>query len=105
MFEKPGVIGPDSKFFAGPQAVLRASGRLRPVLDRGASASSYEFTKTQSVSAELAVEYSDIEDFFHPDGQRHLIVSIPLQYVFDNRDNKLDPKHGLPGAGLCGAGL
>ena len=37
----------------------------------------------------------DVEDFFHPDGQRHLIASLPTQYVFDNRDDKLDPKRGF----------
>ena len=42
-----------------------------------------------------SLDYEDVEDFFHPEGQRHLLVSIPLQYVFDNRDNKLDPKKGF----------
>jgi translocation and assembly module TamA len=44
------------------------------------------------VSASVAVEYADIDDVFG-DG-RHLIVSIPLQYVYDKRNDELNPTRG-----------
>ena len=54
----------------------------------------YELTKKQTVSAELEVEYSRITDAFVTD-KDHLIVSTPLQYVYDNRDDKLNPTKGF----------
>lgn len=95
LFEKPAVLGPDSKFFSrfravseNPDAYSRSSAEI-------AAGISYQLTRQQSVSVEAALEYEDVEDYFHPDGQRHLIASLPTQYVFDNRDNKLDPKRGF----------
>ncbi len=74
---------------------LRKSGRLQPLRGRGAAGVSYQLTREQRVSTEVSLEYEDVEDFFHPDGQEHLIAGLPTQYVFDNRDNKLDPKRGF----------
>jgi len=95
LFEKPGVIGPDSKFFSRFSTVYEhpeAYDRLSTEISAGVS---YQFTRQQSGSVAASLEYEDIDDFYHPDGQRHLIASLPTQYVFDNRDNKLDPKRGF----------
>ncbi len=93
LFEKPGVIGPDSKFFANLRGVNEhpdAYDRFSVKADAGVS---YKLTKTQTVAASVAVDYSKITDTFGT--KRHLIVSTPLQYEFDNRDNRLDPKRGF----------
>jgi translocation and assembly module TamA len=50
-------------------------------------------SKTQTVSAEFALDYSKIEDSFGR--HEYLIASVPLQYVWDNRDNKLNPTKGF----------
>ena len=95
LFEKPGVIGPDSKFFSRFRTVLEHPDAYDRFSTEIAAGVSYQFTREQSASAELSLDYEDVEDFFHPEGQRHLLVSIPLRYVFDNRDNKLNPREGF----------
>ena len=95
LFEKPGVIGPDSKFFSRFRTVYEHPDAYDRFSTEIAAGVAYQFTREQSASVEASLEYEDVTDFFHPDGQRHLIASLPTQYVFDNRDNKLDPKKGF----------
>jgi len=95
LFEKPAVVGPDSKFFSRFRTVYEHPDAYDRFSVEVAAGLSYQFTRTQSASVEASLEYEDVSDFFHPDGQRHLIASLPTQYVFDNRDNKLDPKRGF----------
>ncbi|MEJ6784272.1 autotransporter assembly complex protein TamA [Aminobacter sp. Piv2-1] len=95
MFEKPGVIGPASKFFANAKVVFEHPDAYDRFSVKGGAGVSYELTKQQTVSAEVAVDYSDIEDALNPDGKRYLLVSLPLQYVYDSRDDKLNPTRGF----------
>lgn len=95
LFEKPGVIGPDSKFYSRFRTVFEHPDAYDRFSAGVAAGLSYQFTREQSASVEASLEYGDVQDFFHPEGQRHLIASLPTQYVFDNRDNKLDPKRGF----------
>jgi translocation and assembly module TamA len=95
MFEKPGVIGPASKFFANLKASYEHPDAYDIFSVKGNAGVSYELTRQQTVSASLAVDYSDIEDALNPDGKRYLLVSTPLQYAFDNRDDKLNPTRGF----------
>ncbi|ARP64817.1 outer membrane protein assembly factor [Mesorhizobium sp. WSM1497] len=93
MFEKPGVIGPASKFFAGVKTVLEHPDAYDHFSVKGSAGLSYELTKKQTVSAEVALDYSRIHDAFGK--HKYLIASIPLQYVYDNRDNRLNPTSGF----------
>lgn len=93
MFEKPGVIGPASKFFAGVKTVLEHPDAYDHFSVKGSTGLSYELTKKQTVSAEVALDYSRIHDAFGK--HKYLIASIPLQYVYDNRDNRLNPTSGF----------
>ena len=95
LFEKPGVIGPDSKFFSRFRTVYEHPDAYDRFSTEIAAGLSYQFTREQSASVEVSLEYEDVDDFYHPEGQRHLIASIPAQYVYDSRDNKLDPKRGF----------
>lgn len=95
MFEKPGVIGPASKFFASAKVAYDHPDAYDIFSVKGSVGLSYELTKEQTVSAEFAVDYSKVEDALNPDGQDYLLVSLPLQYAFDNRDNKLNPTRGF----------
>lgn len=95
LFEKPGVIGPDSKFFANIKTVFEHPDAYDRFSTKATAGVSYQFTKTQSASAAVSLDYSDVEDFYNPDGQRYLIASVPLDYVFDSRDNKLNPTEGF----------
>ncbi|WP_378949823.1 autotransporter assembly complex family protein [Mesorhizobium sp. ANAO-SY3R2] len=95
MFEKPGVIGPASKFFANAKVAFDHPDAYDIFSVKGGAGLSYELTKEQRVSAELSIDYSKIEDALNPRGQDYLLVSVPLQYAFDNRDNKLNPTRGF----------
>ena len=93
MFEKPGVVGPASKFFANLKTVYEHPDAYDRFSVKGGAGLSYEIDKRQTVSAELSLDYSKITDSFGK--HDYLIASVPLQYVFDNRDNKLNPKSGF----------
>jgi len=95
MFEKPGVIGPASRFFSNTQVVYDHPDAYDRFSAKSSLGVAYDVTKNQTVSAEFAVDYSDITDAFFLDGRKFLIVSTPLQYVYDRRDSKLDPKSGF----------
>ncbi|MGB3538245.1 MAG: autotransporter assembly complex family protein [Mesorhizobium sp.] len=93
MFEKPGVIGPASKFFANLKTVYEHPDAYDRFSTKGGFGVSYELTPRQTVSAELSLDYSKITDSFGK--HDYLIASVPLQYVFDNRDDKLNPTKGF----------
>lgn len=95
MFEKPGVLGPASKFYSNVRTVFEHPEAYDRFSIKAASGLEYQFGKVHTVSGEVAVEWSKVEDALNPAGVRHLLVSIPLQYVFDNRDSRLDPKRGF----------
>ncbi|MBX3569123.1 MAG: outer membrane protein assembly factor [Rhizobiaceae bacterium] len=94
MFEKPGVIGPASKFYTGLKVVYEHPDAYDRFSTKANAGFAYDLTPAQSVSAELSVDYSRITDAFFRNKQ-FLIVSTPLQYVFDKRDNKLNPTKGF----------
>ncbi len=93
MFEKPGVVGSASKFFANLKTVYEHPDAYDRFSTKGGMGLSYELDKRQTVSAEVSLDYSKITDSFGK--HDYLIASVPLQYVFDNRDNKLNPKSGF----------
>ncbi|AZO53944.1 MULTISPECIES: autotransporter assembly complex family protein [unclassified Mesorhizobium] len=93
MFEKPGVVGPASKFFASVKTVLEHPDAYDHFSVKGSTGLSYELDKKQTVSAEVALDYSRIHDAFGK--HTYLIASIPLQYVYDNRDSRLNPTRGF----------
>ncbi|TIP88075.1 MAG: outer membrane protein assembly factor, partial [Mesorhizobium sp.] len=93
MFEKPGVVGPASKFFAGANTVLEHPDAYDRFSVKGNTGLSYDLDRQQTVSAEVALDYSKITDSFGK--HTYLIASIPLRYVYDNRDNRLNPTTGF----------
>ncbi len=93
MFEKPGVVGPASQFFTGLKTIYEHPDAYDRFSVEGNAGLAYEISRTQSVSGELAVEFSRITDAFVTD-RDYLIVSTPLQYIYDTRDNRLNPTKG-----------
>jgi len=94
LFEKPGIIGPASKFtFDVKFANEHPDAYDRFVFSTGAGIS-YNLTKKQTLKGEVRVEYSDITDVFNPLGKKYLLVSTPIEYVYDARDDALNPKSG-----------
>ena len=84
MFEKPGVIGPTSKFFANIKTVLEHPDAYDHFSVKGETGISYDLNKKQTVSAAVALDYSRITDAFG----KH-------KYLYDNRDNRLNPTKGF----------
>jgi translocation and assembly module TamA len=99
MFEKPGVVGPPSKFTARLSTVFEHPDAYDRFAAGGAVGLIYDIGKVHSVSAALSVEFSRITDVFVTD-KDYLLVSLPLQYVFDNRDNRLNPTTGFRALGF-----
>lgn len=92
LFEKPGAFGPLTKFtsnlkgsFEHPDAYDRSS------VSAGAGVVR-ELTRRQTVSAGVELDWSRITDTFGT--TKHLIASVPIEYVVDMRDNKLNPSKG-----------
>ncbi|WFP60050.1 autotransporter assembly complex family protein [Mesorhizobium sp. WSM4904] len=93
MFEKPGVLGPTSKFFTGIKTVFEHPDAYDHFSVKGDVGVSYDLDKRQRVSAEFDLDYSRITDAFGK--HTYLIASVPLQYVYDSRDDKLNPTRGF----------
>jgi translocation and assembly module TamA len=93
MFEKPGVIGPASKFFASFKTVLEHPDAYDNFSVIGSTGLSYDLDRKQTVSGEVALDYSKIRDAFGK--HTYLIASTPLRYVYDNRDDRLSPTKGF----------
>ena len=95
LFEKPGVLGPASKFISSVEASFLHPNAYNSFTVDARAGIRRDLTPKQTVSAEVRVAWSSVTDSFSPVVPRsHLLVSIPLEYVYDGRDNRLDPKRG-----------
>ncbi|MCV0397454.1 MAG: autotransporter assembly complex protein TamA [Rhizobiaceae bacterium] len=93
LFEKPGVIGPASKFTADIKSAWEHPDAYDKLSLQAGIGISYELTSNQTVKAGARIEWAEIEDSFGIN--EYLIVSTPLEYVYDNRDNPLNAKRGV----------
>jgi len=94
LFEKPGVLGRATTFksqLAIAQEDLDAYRRFSVI---GKAGLTYDRTKRQTFSAGIDVEYARITDGFAAN-RKTLTTALPLEFVFDARDDKLDPKSGF----------
>jgi translocation and assembly module TamA len=96
MFEKPGVLGPASKFISSLKGNFEHPNAYEKLSVDARAGVRYDIDRKQTVSGEVRVEWSRVTDSFSPVvPRRHLLVSIPLEYVYDGRDNRLDPTEGF----------
>lgn len=93
LFEKPGVLGPASKFTSRLEVEQENPDAFRRFSIEGAVGLSYELTPEQTVSAGVVVEYAELTDSFNTDLET-ITVALPLEYVRDTRDDKLNPSSG-----------
>lgn len=91
-FAKPGVLGPAGTFESSLAAEFEDPEAFRRQAVVGKAGLTYELDDRQTVSGDLEVEYSDIEDAFGD--ERHLLAGLPVEYVRDARDDRLDPTRG-----------
>ena len=103
MFEKPGVIGPPSRFFATSEAVSEHPDAYDRFSVGGEIGVAYDITRYQSVSASLRVEYEDIDDVLRrrtPSYRQHS-AAIRLGQA----QRQAEPDEGLAVAGVHGTRL
>ena len=93
LFEKPGVLGPASKFTSRLEVEQENPDAYRRFSVVAAAGISYELTPKQTVSAGVEVEYATLTDSFNVDLET-ITVALPLEYVRDTRDSKLNPTTG-----------
>lgn len=93
LFEKPGVLGPASKFTSRLEVEQEDLDAFRRFSIEGAVGLSYELTPEQTVSAGVVVEYAELTDSFNIERET-LTVALPLEYVRDTRDDPLNPAKG-----------
>lgn len=93
LFEKPGVLGPASKFTSHLEVKQEDLDAYRRFSVEGGMGLGYELTAEQSVSAGLVVEYAKLTDSFNVDLET-ITVAVPLEYVRDTRNDKLNPVTG-----------
>lgn len=97
LFEKPGLVGPASKFTSDIKLVSEHPDAYDRFSFSTGAGISYELTEQQTLSGQVRVEYTDLTDVFFPLGKRYLLVSTPIEYVYDARDDRLNPKKGWRG--------
>ena len=95
LFEKPGVLGPASKFISSLKGNFEHPDAYEKLSVDARAGVRYELTRRQTVSGEARLEWSSVTDVFSPVvPRRYLLASIPLEYTFDARDNRLNPTKG-----------
>jgi len=92
-FTKPGVLGPESKFAADFGISFDHPDAYDKFSVSGGAGLTYQFTKHQTASVGAELEWARVDDAYGT--SRHLLLSVPLEYAFDDRDNKLDPAKGF----------
>lgn len=92
LFAKPGAFGPASTFTASVKAAIADPDAYRAKTITGAAGAGFELSPedTASVGAELSL--ADIDDAFG--SNTYLTAAIPLEYVRDTRDDKLNATEG-----------
>lgn len=95
LFEKPGLVGPASKFTYDIKVVSEHPDAYDRFSFSTGAGLAYNLTKQQSLSGQVRVEYTDISfEPLNPLGKKYLLVSTPIEYIYDARDDRLNPKAG-----------
>jgi len=95
LFEKPGLVGPASKFTYDIKVVSEHPDAYDRFSFSTGAGLAYKLTKQQTLTGQVRVEYTDISfDALTGKGAKYLLVSTPIEYVFDARDDRLNPKAG-----------
>lgn len=93
LFEKPGIFGPASKFSSRLSVAQENPDAYRRFSVAGFAGISRELNDKQTVSAGLDVEYAKLADSFSANLET-LTVALPIEFVHDARDNRLNPAAG-----------
>lgn len=96
IFTKPGVITPETTFTASLKAKTEHPDSYDARSVTGYAGFSYEFNDYDTASAGFEVEWTDTDDAFG--NNQYLTTSVPLEFVRDMRDDKLNPTEGFRAA-------
>lgn len=92
LFSKPGAFGPASTFNASLKASIVDPDAYKAFTTTAAAGVSVELSDRDTVSAGGELMWSDVEDAFGKN--KYLTAAIPIEYVRDTRDDKLNPTEG-----------
>ncbi|MXN52945.1 BamA/TamA family outer membrane protein [Shinella sp. AETb1-6] len=92
LFSKPGAFGPATTFNASLKAAIVDPDAYKAFTTTAAAGVSVELSDRDTVSAGGEVAWSNIEDVFGKN--KYLTVSLPIEYVRDTRNDKLNPTEG-----------
>jgi translocation and assembly module TamA len=92
LFSKPGAFGPASTFNASLKASIVDPDAYKAFTTTAAAGVSIELSDRDTVSAGGELMWSDVEDAFGKN--KYLTAAIPIEYVRDTRDDKLNPTEG-----------
>lgn len=95
-FTKPGVFNPATTFTTTLKAKTEHPDTYDARSVTGYAGFSYEFNDYDTASAGFEVEWTDTDDAFG--SNQYLTTSIPLEFVRDMRDDKLNPTEGFRAA-------
>ncbi|SCX09443.1 Autotransporter assembly factor TamA [Agrobacterium sp. DSM 25558] len=93
IFTKPGVFNPSTTFTASLKAKTEHPDTYDARSVTGYGGFAYEFNDYDTASAGLEVEWTDSDDAFG--NNQYLTTSVPLEFVRDMRDDKLNPTEGF----------
>jgi translocation and assembly module TamA len=93
IFTKPGAFGPATTFTAKAEGEILDNDAYFKKGVSGSLGFEKEFSDRISTKAGLEVEYAKYTDTANP--TTSLLVSTPLEFVYDARDNELNPTSGF----------
>jgi len=92
LFAKPGAFGPASIFNASLKAQLLDPDAYSATIFTGAAGATFELSDTDTISGGAELSWADVDDAFG--SNEYLTAAIPIEYVRDTRDDKLNPTAG-----------
>lgn len=92
VFAKPGAFGPASTFTASLKAAINDTDAFYATTATAAAGATFELSDFDTVSGGGEVAAMQVDDPFGDNF--YLTAAIPLEYVRDTRDNKLNPTTG-----------
>ncbi|OCP18185.1 MULTISPECIES: autotransporter assembly complex family protein [unclassified Ensifer] len=92
LFAKPGAFGPASTFTASLKANIQDPDAYRAKILTGAAGATFELSPTDTFSGGGELSWADVDDAFGSNS--YLTAAIPLEYVRDTRDDKLNATEG-----------
>ncbi|MCU0832189.1 MAG: autotransporter assembly complex protein TamA [Rhizobiaceae bacterium] len=95
LFEKPGILGPHSKFVASAQFRQTNSDAFRRLSGAAEAGIETELGDDRSLSVRAVLDYSRVETLTR--STEYLTASLPIEYAVDRRDDPLDPTAGWRG--------